>query len=102
MARKRLVEILLPVAPKGGGGGPAHALTKSELTQKFGGLTRHSQAPAEGLWKKGRQTDRDRIVVYEVMSTRWDRRWWKRYRALLEKRFRQEEVVIRVHQVEMI
>jgi hypothetical protein len=38
-----------------------------ELTEKFGGLTAHTRAPAEGLWKDGPSgKSKDEIVIYEV------------------------------------
>ena len=45
---------------------------------------------------------RDEIVVYEVMCETVDRAWWSNYRATLERRFRQDELVIRVQQVERL
>ena len=63
--------------------------------QKFGGLTAYARSPAEGLWKDSEGPVQDVIVVYEVMVDQLDTEWWARYRAALEKRFLQEEVVIR-------
>jgi len=74
--------------------------TQKELTEKFKGLTAYSRAPAEGLWKPGKGTKRDEIVVYEVMAPALERRWWKAYRRRLEKMFRQEAVVIRAQKME--
>jgi hypothetical protein len=33
------------------------------------------------------------------MTERFDRAWWKKYRATLEKAFRQEEIVVRAHEI---
>jgi hypothetical protein len=67
---------------------------KAELTEKFGGVTMHLDAPAEGLWQDDGAIEEDRIVTAEVMTEVVDRVWWARYRAELETRFRQDEIVI--------
>jgi len=92
-----LVQILLPAFQATG---KHHSKarfeqTRKEVTKKFGGLTSYSRAPAKGFWKKGPSTERDDIIVLEVMVPRIERQWWKRYRQRLEKRFEQEEIIIR-------
>ena len=75
----------------------------AELTEQFGGLTAHTRAPAEGLWKEGPgRTDRDEIVIYEVMAEHLDETWWGKYRQRLEKRFRQEKVIVRAVEVRVL
>ncbi len=74
-----------------------------ELTERFGGLTAYTRAPAEGLWKPDRDgASRDDIVVYEVMARRLEVRSWRRYRRILEERFRQEQVIVRAQQVRVL
>jgi hypothetical protein len=76
---------------------------RDELTAKFGGLTAYSRAPAEGLWAAGDGPPaRDDIVVYEVMVEELDRQWWKQLRVDLERRFEQDEIVIRAEQIERL
>lgn len=98
----RLVELLLPPRDPEGkrfGAGEYERVAR-ELTERFGGVTAHARAPAEGLWKEeGGGTAHDDIVVYEVMVEALDPEWWARYRDELEARFRQEELVIRTHEV---
>ena len=73
---------------------------RKELTQKFGGVTVYSQAPAEGLWKpESGKTIRDEVVLFEVMTDRLAKRWWKEYRSELEERFEQAEILIRAQKV---
>ena len=73
---------------------------RAELTERFGGVTAYSRAPAKGLWKPApRRTTRDDIVVYEVMVEALEAPWWSRYRAALERRFRQDELVVRAHAI---
>lgn len=95
-----LVQILLPLYDPEGSRFPqeAYARVKDELTERFGGLTAYARAPAEGLWEsQSGRTQRDEIVVYEVMIEELDRAWWKEYRRGLEERFRQRELVVRAH-----
>ena len=77
---------------------------RDELVGAFGGLTAYTRSTAEGLWRDDESDTayRDEIVVYEVMCDTVDRAWWSNYRATLERRFRQDELVIRVQQVERL
>jgi hypothetical protein len=70
-----------------------------ELVAHFGGLTAHARSPAHGLWTSEGSTKRDDMIIMEVMTKRFDRTWWKKYRRSLEKAFRQQEIVIRVHNI---
>ena len=54
-----------------------------------------AQAPAAGAWRVGGKTDRDHIIMFEVMSRKADARWWRTYKEALESRFRQEWIVVR-------
>ncbi|MGO8036652.1 hypothetical protein [Rhizobium leguminosarum] len=96
-----LVEILLPVShPRGSR--PNVDLVRDEFTAKFGGVTLRVNSPAEGLWCDDGEIERDRIVVAELMTPELDRAWWSSYRTKLEARFRQEEIVIRVIEIERL
>jgi hypothetical protein len=101
MVKMNLTQILLPLHDNKGRrfAQKLHLGVKVELSKKFGGLTAYSRSPAEGLWRRKRSTQREEIVVYEVMSKRLDRRWWSAYRKALEKRFQQSVVVIRAEQI---
>jgi hypothetical protein len=68
----------------------------------LGGLTAFTRAPAEGHWRDAGETRRDDIVVFEVMAENLDRDWWRAYRRELERGFRQEEIVIRVQDIEIL
>lgn len=88
-----LIEILLPVSP-----GDAHGrfdAVRSELAEKFGGVTIYANVPAEGIWTEGGSVEIDHIIVVEVMASNLDRQWWASYRKTLEIRFEQNEIVIR-------
>jgi hypothetical protein len=100
-----LVQILLPVTDNEGRGFPPDlfATVREALTERFGGLTAFTRAPAEGLWKSHpEKTSRDDIVVLEVMAEAIDREWWAAYRQELETGFRQQEIVIRVQDIELL
>ena len=100
-----LIELFLPLFDNTGTPLPRSdfAAVRSELTERFGGLTAFTRAPAEGLWKDEEdETRHDEIVIYEVMTDRIDRDWWKDYRARLEERFGQEEIVIRASAAELL
>ncbi len=99
-----LVQLLLPRSPAGQ---PIDAATfqqvRAELTSKFGGVTVYDRAPAEGLWKSGSQEwVRDQIVLFEVMTKKLNRRWWRTYRRELELRLRQKELVVRSHRIKRL
>ena len=68
---------------------------KEELASRFEGVTAYLQAPAEGLWRQGAQSDSDEIVIFEVMTEEVDLADWLERRAALERRFRQDKVIIR-------
>jgi len=70
-----------------------------ELSERFGGATLYARAPATGLWKEtSGQTQRDDIVVCEVMVETLDAQWWAGYRHSLERTFGQEELIVRSHE----
>jgi hypothetical protein len=100
-----LIHILLPLNDNKGKPLPKKLFREvaDELTEKFGGLTAHTRAPAEGLWKEGtEEADKDQIVIYEVMAEELDEKWWRKYRRGLEKRFNQEKVIVRAMEVRVL
>jgi hypothetical protein len=92
-----LIEILVPV--RDNEGHPFAAKTyqtlRDELTEQYGGVTVFTRAPAEGETKAAGGKVHDDIVVYEVMTEKIDRHWWKLYRESLERTFQQDEIVVR-------
>ena len=75
--------------------GKSSTRVKEDLAADFEGVTAYLQAPAEGLWREGGQTDNDDIVIFEVMAEEIDLEDWRRRRTELERRFRQDKVIIR-------
>jgi hypothetical protein len=69
---------------------------KTTLSDKFGGVTAYSRAPAEGIWApEGRTASKENVFVVEVMTDDLDEDWWSRQRRTLERELDQEEIVIR-------
>ena len=100
-----LVQILLPLYDNDGQPFPPaeYARIRSELTERFGGLTAFARAPAEGFWKEeGDAVAKDDVIVLEVMADDLDAVWWREYRRELEKRFRQDAMVIRAQAVRLL
>ena len=97
-----LVQILLPLRDNADGPFPRdhYGRVRSDLTERFGGLTAHTRAPAQGLWEKGSTVERDDIVIFEVMADALDRAWWAGYRRHLERLFRQDQIAVRAHAYE--
>jgi hypothetical protein len=102
---RRLVQILLPVNRQDGSAVSADefARVRTELTDRFGGVTAYSRSPATGLWKKAEdEVERDQVIMVEVVVDEFDPRWWQQYRRDLERRFDQEEVHARALALELI
>lgn len=97
-----LIQLLLPVRDETGRPFPREhydALAHG-LTERFGGVTAFTRAPAAGLWEEpSGEKVRDDVVVYEVMAETLDERWWAQTRQRLEAQFQQQELVIRAHEI---
>src|SRR4051812_28125859 len=100
----KLVQIFLPRYDNLGRRFPPalYARQRQRLVERFGGMTAHTQAPAVGLWKDGPKTKRDELVIFEVMVSRVDRKWWTEYRYKLQKLFKQKELLVRFHDVKVL
>ena len=100
-----IIEILLPLYDNEGRrfGAEPFVKVREELVEHFGGLTAFTRSPAEGVWAPDEgETSRDEIVIFEVMADWLDRGWWRTYRAELERRFRQEAIIVRAREVELL
>ena len=92
-----LVQLLVPLYDNAGKRFPRamHDRLAKELAERFGGVTAYARAPASGLWKTRGKAKHDDLIVYEVMTARLDVAWWARYRKALERRFEQDELLVR-------
>lgn len=100
-----VIQLLLPLHDNERNAFPPDQYTavRSELTERFGGITAYTRAPAVGLWKpNGSAASQEDIVVFEVMSEQLDQNWWKKYKRELETRFRQEMLVIRAQETQLL
>lgn len=99
-----LVEILLPLTDNCGRRfeQKRYDAIRKTLTDRFGGMTAFTRAPAEGTSTGDEETVRDEIVVFEVMTETFDARWWRNYRQELETAFRQDSIIIRVFTVTLV
>jgi len=98
-----LVQIILPLYRNDGRLLPPELLkqVRTELKERFGGLTAYTRTPAEGTWEDDQgRTKREDVVIVEVMTETLDRQWWSNYAAELARRFQQEELVVRAMQFE--
>jgi hypothetical protein len=100
-----LVQLFLPLRDPAG-----HAFEKplfdevrATLAERFGGSTAFVRSPAAGLWEDDDGTlERDDVVLLEVLVESLDRAWWREYRRMLERRFRQDEILLRALAVERL
>ncbi len=106
MVEMYLVQLLLPLHDNSQEVFPReeYSRVRKELTERFGGLTVYTRAPAEGAWRPFEEghTSLDDIVIFEVMAAELDTDWWRNYRHELEKRFRQEVIFIRAQQTRLL
>jgi hypothetical protein len=104
--RTQLVQLLLPLYGRDGAPFPRaqYDAVRHELTNRCGGLTAYTRAPAEGFWQPepGEGTARDDVVVFEVLDEAFDAAWWSAYRAALERRFAQDALVVRAYEVRLL
>jgi hypothetical protein len=93
-----LVQLFLPLRDPDGVPFPRDAFeaVRRRLTDEFGGATAFLRAPASGAWEDDDgHVERDDVVLVEVMVPTLDRGWWARWRQELERRFRQDEILVR-------
>jgi hypothetical protein len=93
-----LVQLFVPLASRDQPGASPADLEQlqGELTRRFGGVTAFVNQPAAGLWKPNAdQVVRDSVVLFEVMVPELDSAWWAGWRNELERRFGQEDLLIR-------
>lgn len=100
-----LIQLILPVYDNEGQPFTRDetARVRRELTDRFGGVTAFTRAPAVGMWEdEAGRTHRDDVVIVEVMADTLDRAWWKEYGEELARRFKQQAMVVRAMQFESL
>jgi hypothetical protein len=100
--RMHIVEIFLPAR----GAALEAELSKLRvlLTEKFGGFTAFTRAPAHGAWRAPHtgRIEHDELIVVEVMTDALDRAWWSSLRGELESALEQKEILMRAHPVQKL
>lgn len=105
MSSKKLFQILLPLYDNEGElfSNEMYKSIRLELTERFGGLTAYSRAPATGLWKDGdEELSVDKLLVYEVIADEFEKKFWKSFKEILKAQFKQEEIIIRYIDIEVV
>lgn len=100
-----LIQILLPLYDNAGIPFPQleYSTVREELTERFGGITTYLRSPAEGSWRESPLlTIHDEIVIYEVMTENLDREWWRIYREGLARRYRQDVLIVRASEIQLL
>jgi hypothetical protein len=100
-----LIQILLPLYDNDGKPFPQkeYKQVRDELAEIFGDITTYVRSPAKGIWKESSTlTVYDDIVNYEVMTEFLDRECWLNYREELAVRIRQEVLIMRVSEMQLI
>jgi hypothetical protein len=99
-----LIQLLLPTTSVARADGVAPLdQTRRELAERFNGLTAYLRSPAKGWWTSpDGHTEQDDVVMVEVVTETFDRRWWRTYAVTLAARFDQESIHVRAVPVGMI
>ncbi len=99
-----LARFYLPLRDNAGEAFPAlmFRAVETELSDRFGGVTAHLQAPASGLWQDGEMTHTDEVVIFEVLLEVADKSWWRSYRLRLEHDFRQKQILLMLQPVDVV
>ena len=96
-----LIQLLLPVTGVTEEASAKVTTTMRELADQFDGLTAYMRSPARGLWTApdGR-TERDDVMLVEIVADAFDRVWWRTYQKSLAERFAQQEIHVRAFAIE--
>jgi hypothetical protein len=81
----------------------AIATTRTELIERFGGVTAFVRSPARGAWisPEGR-VEHDDVVMVEVVASDFDQNWWRSYADVLKRRFAQDAILIRATEITVL
>lgn len=105
MTSKKLFQILLPLYDNEAEpfSEEMYKSIRNELTERFGGLTAYSRAPATGLWKDGdEELTIDKLIVYEVIADEFEKKFWKSFKEILKAQFKQEDIIIRCTDIQVV
>jgi hypothetical protein len=99
-----LIQILLPLRNNDGEpfGRALFDEVRNDLADHFGGVTTYMRAPATGIWDDDGEKVKDDVVIFEVMTDRVEREFWRLYRLELQEKFEQDVIVIRAQKIDML
>ena len=103
--KKKLIQVFIPLYDNQGILFPKKFFNtlQSELSDRYGGLTVYQQMPATGLWKEeGEPVMKDDLVIYEVMADEVDTTYWSTFKTIWKDKFRQEELLIRSMDIDLL
>ena len=96
-----LIQLLLPVTSVTEETSASVTTTMRELAEQFDGLTAYMRSPAKGLWTApDGQTERDDVMLVEIVAEDFDRGWWRAYQKSLAERFAQQESHVRAFTIQ--
>jgi hypothetical protein len=93
-----LVQFFLPLYDQKGKAFPDQYFNtiKAELTEQFGGITFYFRSPVLGMWKPEQKVIKDELVVVEVLAQQAAVPFFRNYQSVLEKKFKQDEIMMRL------
>ncbi len=103
--KKLLFEIFVPLHNQDGKSFPDSHFDKLRdlLLDKFGGVTVYHRSPVKGIWHGHNDSaEEDKLIIFEVMTVTAEKEFWNTLKSDLEKRFQQDEILIRVSRISMV
>ena len=101
----KLIQIFIPLYDVEGNQFPGsiYESIKQLLTSKFDGLTIYQRSPAIGLWKENNhKTIKDDIIIYEIITEDVDKDFWLEFKKDKQEQLKQEELLIRSFEIQII
>lgn len=99
-----LIQILLPVRDQDGSPFAKQLFddVRRDLAEHFGGVTAFTRTPADGLWEQDGNLIHDDVVIFEVMTDRVEREFWRLYRLELQQTFGQDAIPVRALKIDLL
>ncbi len=99
-----LVQLFLPLYDNEGIAFPEKYFLKvrKELTKVFGGTTFYFRSPVSGTWKQENKVIKDELLVAEVLANEKTSAFLYQYKARLEKRFKQDTILMRFMDIRLL
>jgi inorganic pyrophosphatase len=103
--KTKLIQLFLPTIAKNGKPFPRsyYDTVREQLTDKFNGVSMYFNSKVSGVWKdEDAKLVKDELMVFEVMSDAITLDFWKSYQRSLQKQFKQESILIRCMDMNLI